>query len=701
MAGRISWATAIAIGWTFAIHAPAIAGECPAPSSSPRVAPGRVISAEDVVAIRDLGGPDGEGFATSPSGTFAAAMMRGIDVAANVSCTDVVVVTVRDGRARVVDDGGDPVIRSVEYRGKVGFPMGPLRISSIQWSPDSTWFAYLKKHDGRVQLWIAGPAMPPRQVSRTQWDIDGFVVESAGRIIIWGQPGLAEMRKAITMESRSGYHFDGRFSPMTAKTPFSPAGVATEYFALDPGSGSLRTASAEERAGVSQARNSTGSARDGAGNRALRVSTDAMKGLWRIGVEGENGGRECLDPRCEGRVSAPWWSEDRRIVYFVRQEGWANRTAAIYAWTPGTGRIQPILASQAVFAACGDARGSAICLREDAATPRQIVRLDYATRKLRVVFDPNPGLTALRTGDAREWRATNDLGFQCFGHLVRPVDYRPGRSYPLVVIGYEDRGYLRGGTGDEYPVQAFAGAGFAVLTYNSPPMLGIARGGKSFSEIERINIDGDAERRSILSCIDQGVKNAVASGIVDKRRIGLTGFSDGVTSAQYALINRDWVAVAALSHGTWEPNYALAVGPSAERDLVDLGYPSFLDPQNAFWMRNSLRRNAARIHAPVLLQVSDAEFSSALEGYTALAAAGKPVDMFVFPDEFHVKWQPAHRLAIYKRAIDWFSYWLVDGWSASPDRAAEVARWAALRHAAAPASPSLPIARTTLRPPGE
>ncbi|MFD2138280.1 hypothetical protein ACFSLT_29055 [Novosphingobium resinovorum] len=151
-------------------------------------------------------------------------MMRGIDVAANVSCTDVVVVTVRDGRARVVDDGGDPVIRSVEYRGKVGFPMGPLRISSIQWSPDSTWFAYLKKHDGRVQLWIVSPAMPPRQVSRTQWDIDGFVVESAGRIIIWGQPGLAEMRKAITMESRSGYHFDGRFSPMTAKTPFSPPG---------------------------------------------------------------------------------------------------------------------------------------------------------------------------------------------------------------------------------------------------------------------------------------------------------------------------------------------------------------------------------------------------------------------------------------------------------------------------------------------
>src|SRR3546814_5580356 len=33
------------------------------------------------------------------------------------------------------------------------------------------------------------------------------------------------------------------------------------------------------------------------------------------------------------------------------------------------------------------------------------------------------------------------------------------------------------------------------------------------------------------------------------------------------------------------------------------------------------------------------------------------VEMFIFPDEYHVKWQPAHRRATYLRSLDELERW--------------------------------------------
>ena len=65
----------------------------------------------------------------------------------------------------------------------------------------------------------------------------------------------------------------------------------------------------------------------------------------------------------------------------------------------------------------------------------------------------------------------------------------------------------------------------------------------------------------------------------------------------------------------------------------------------------------------------------ALESYTACREAGAPIDMFVFPGEYHNKWQPAHRLAVYRRSLDWFDYWLRGLRSTAPGRQAELRLW--------------------------
>jgi hypothetical protein len=69
----------------------------------------------------------------------------------------------------------------------------------------------------------------------------------------------------------------------------------------------------------------------------------------------------------------------------------------------------------------------------------------------------------------------------------------------------------------------------------------------------------------------------------------------------------------------------------------------------------------------------------ALETYAALDHAQTPVEMYVFPDEHHVKSHPVHRLAIYERNLAWFDFWLRDIVSPDPASADAMQRWRLLK----------------------
>src|SRR3546814_3673442 len=75
-------------------------------------------------------------------------------------------------------------------------------------------------------------------------------------------------------------------------------------------------------------------------------------------------------------------------------------------------------------------------------------------------------------GRAQRIMLKSSVGIQAFGDLVYPADYRAGQRYPLIVVQYESRGFLRGGTGDEFPIQAFASNGFSVLSIQRPAPVG-------------------------------------------------------------------------------------------------------------------------------------------------------------------------------------------------------------------------------------
>jgi hypothetical protein len=86
------------------------------------------------------------------------------------------------------------------------------------------------------------------------------------------------------------------------------------------------------------------------------------------------------------------------------------------------------------------------------------------------------------------------------------------------------------------------------------------------------------------------------------------------------------------------------------------------------------------------MQLADREMNLSLETFTALREAGQPVEMYVYPDEYHNKWQPVHRQAIYERNLDWFSFWLQGRVDPDPRKTAQYARWTAMR-----AGPEKPV----------
>ena len=651
--------------------------------------PARALVPGDLVRLRDIGPVDPNQqydrlFSVSSDGSRAAFQLRRGDPATNSFCIAMIVVDIRaGGLARVVDRGGTFLRLSYDFRGKAEFPNGFADPITPRWTPDGQSIVYRRRDAGAVQLWRAaadGSGSAPLTTSAD--DIGDFRITADGRGIVYAtRPGLRTALAAIDRESLVGYHYDDRFAPSASDRPFAPAPIPRSIHFLDLASGATREAAPAEAGllgGASMREGSWTETPTVAGARAwVEVPVPSLYPT-RGRLHADTGARTfaCDAPECAD-ASFPWWVHGR--VRFMRREGWANAATAIYEWTPGASRVRRLYATDDFLLSCVPTGPGLTCLREGARQPRRLERLDPENGRRAILFDPNPEFARLTLGRVERLRVRNSFRLDAFADLVLPVGYAVGRRYPLVVVQYASRGFLRGGTGDEYPIQAFANRGFAVLSFNRPPLVGL-KGQTDFIKMEQVNLKGFADRRSVLESLEAAVREAIARGVVDPGRIGITGLSDGSSTAGFALLHSKLFSAYAMSSCCWDTNLAMRVGLSAAREFYAMGYPRTTDdaPEaRKFWQQIAISPNARQVRAPILVQVADTEALSALQSYTVLRELNRPIDMFVFPGEGHVKWQPAHRLAVYTRSIDWFDYWLNGAKPAG--RASELAHWDALR----------------------
>ena len=658
----------------------------------------RSLRAEDLVRLRDMGASyevppwagmvpaENQSIALSPDGTKLAFSIRRGNPDTNDFCLGIFVLDLAGNtRPIMIDEGGELIRLKSEFRGKAGYPTG-IAVSRLpRWTPDGKAVLFLKQVDGVAQVWLAaGDGSGSRPVTHSQDDVLDFRIgEDEHSIIYKTQPGLRAGLKSIEREGREGFHYDNRFAPMASNRPFVPGPLPYRTWVQADGPDARgRQASSEQRAlfepGPAAPPGTVAQAVSRRGDYAwLTVEGKHFPPRLTLTAMLRDGRRmTCTSATCDRSVSQFWWSSEGGLR-FMRREGWDREATAIYEWQPGSGEPRRLFLTNDLLASCIPVDEDLICLREASNRPRYISRIALPSGKSTPLYDPNPEFRRLQLGKVERlhWRNTN--GFEVFGDLVLPVGYKQGQRYPLVVVQYESRGFLRGGTGDDYPIQLFAAHGFAVLSFDRPIDYGTTVGAKTVSEAQAANDKDFADRRSVQSALETGIGMLVKRGIVDPARIGITGMSDGASTGQFALINSDLFKAAAFSSCCWDSSLAISVGPGAMPTFADT-YPSVLSDDDPVWHPVSIARNAARLDVPMLFQISDGELLSTLTGYTALRDHQQPADMYVYPGEYHIKWQPAHRLAIYRRSLAWFEFWLgSDGPIDAPDD--ELERWDDLR----------------------
>lgn len=665
------------------------------------------LTSDDLVRMADIGrssaGPAPNAFGLSPDGRRVAVHVKRANPNANGYCLALLVVrTDASGKPIEIDRGGEFIRDDFALRNFTVTMAGWDKPNTPRWSPDGRHIAYLKRHEGTTQVWLADPSgrAQARQASALPDDADSFTWTSEGdALIVATRPGIRAELAAIDEEGLGGFLFDDRFGPQFADHPLPTRDMTRAYTWVSIADGKTRPAKEGESSLLLPPRSTL--APESA--RMVRLGPEGFA-AWlepkspahllsptRLVLAGPDGRRTvCESKQCEG-VRGLWWWPAHRVLFGLQRTGWAGSQSALLRWDFDDPAPRQILITDDAILGCDVSGEELVCSREGSIQPRRIVAIDMRTGRERVVHDPNPEFQHKDFGAIERFRFRNAYGVESFADLVLPPDHKDGERHPLIVVQYSSDGFLRGGTGDEVPIQPLAARGFAVLSFDRPDLLPEAYRATTEAEMRTLNSDPWADRRQVHSSLEIAIDRAVATGAIDPTRVGISGFSDGSSTVQFALVNSNRFKAASISSCCEDMySFALAAGPYFTKSLRELRYRYFEPGMDAFWKPMSLIRNVDKLDVPILVQNADSEYEGGLDVVETLRRHGKAIELYVFPGEPHFKWQPAHRRAIYERNIEWFEFWLMGRINCDVAEAAQNRRWKAMP--GAPADHSLQCA---------
>ncbi len=647
----------------------------------------RPITSRDLVAIRDI-----TGVQISPDGKSVAYVVSQAVLESNSYRTALFVSRTESGSVPLnLGSAGPPHWTSVgEY----------LRIPP-QWSPDSRYITYLVREGNRRQIWLWDSSSgKPERLTNNANDVESYEWQQEGRRIIFiiAEPISPEEIRSV---SEQGILYDSYAKGVEGSIkawegrPLARAVVEAkprkkQVGIYDLATRTERKASAQEEATYNKLHLSPKVFEPGDKTFILSVkpSPDGKsiayrsqlidpekfpRYAWTVFIKRIDGTNyEELVPPTTDFILDLWWSKDGTDIYFTRSTD--SGGIALYAVPARGGAEREITKSNDLLLQVSfDKNMSRVaCVRESSLTPPEIAVFDIKNGMQRTLANVNPEFQniTLRPATKLEW--SNKYGDRTLGYLVKPLNYEPGKRYPLIITTYRAYGFLRGGIGDEYPIQIFAANGFAVLAFDV--------------SAERVPKPGDYRTAMLrwyspMASLETAVKLLDEMGIIDPNRKGLTGLSFGAQITNFTITHSDLFQVVAVSSISSVDPIWYYLGNNYSRQVYK-PYGLHESPDGkakAIWKEISSALNAENVKAPLLVQVADSEYLYGLQFYTTLRELDKPVEMIIFADEGHIKNQPKHRYEIYQRNLDWFNFWLQDKEDPDPSEHEQYKRWRELK----------------------
>jgi dipeptidyl aminopeptidase/acylaminoacyl peptidase len=673
------------------LAAPLTLAVAPAPAT-----PTDPMTTQGLMSIVEIGRMSADGLSVSPDGKRYAIMTHQARPASNSYETAWFVGQVRGGQpaSRIGDGGEADLFRNVQ---------GGWGNENAQWSPDSQRLYYRKKVDGAVQVWVTALAgARSRRVTARAGDATDFALSPDGKTLYFTTDmARAEIAALDAAAYRAGYQADEKNFALLYQThpyhrPYDRQAGKPTYWALDLASGAAHAASADEEARFEALRSGPPLLR-GLHAKNVQQGQGAYKLAWldvidpkvnigldpprRIAASKSVDGSNpviCPDMVCSAPYQNNFGFDAAGEVVFDNLDKGVRR---LYAWRPGSSKARLISNIEANLSDCSLDRDEAICLLEAPTWPTRVAAIDLRTGAQRIIAEPNPDFGHWKLGQVRRMDWTSAHGVPTWGYLIYPVDYQPGRRYPLVFVQYSQDDCLRGGTGDEFPSNVFSAHGMMVICTNGAhPASSLGATEPNPYKLFAHDYEGFRREIEVLSSYEEIIHQLDREGLVDPKRVGITGLSHGAEAVQYALVHSKAFAAAAMASTSDEFTYFGSNPNIIGVQLRPIGFGDPYKPSENFGYKDfSLSTNVEHIDTPLMVQAPDREYLSVVPVFRRWRDAGKSMDLYVFDDEYHVKWQPAHRLAVYDRYVDWFDFWLNDRENDRAAKPEQYARWEGFR----------------------
>jgi dipeptidyl aminopeptidase/acylaminoacyl peptidase len=566
-------------------------------------------------------------------------------------------------------------------------PGAPHHVAGVEgtpaWSPDGNWIAYTKPagepdatrnaHAG----WIAGDALSHTLDAQR---FDGRVITTArykrdGMLELLPDPAVRKAHQLFVVPARGGvarqltpatfdvgsvsWSHDSRLLVLTGSDrPIAEADLQTiqdiYVIARDGGVPKRLTSNpgAERSPAWSPARNQLAF--------VLSPERNAKPDVMVVDVAA--GGQFAGQPR---DLTADWdlapgelsWTPDGAALRFDAE---TRGNVHLFEVPVAGGTVRQVTTGDRTVSSISASRDGHLLayIVDDAITPTEVyvARADGTGEQRATSFNDDWLRDVVRVPPERlTWRVAD--GTEIEGWIVKPVGFKAGRKYPLVLK-------IHGGPHTQYGNTWFStfhilsNAGMFVLYCNPRGSTGY---GHRFTYATRGRW-GEVDSEDLLKGVDSA---AARYREVDSKRLGVAGGSYGgyMTNWLTATTTRFCAAVTSRTIANWESWY----GASDDQGLTDYEFFGAPWEQRERYRRLSPISYVERVQAPTLIIAGENDYRTPMaEGeqwFMALRKRNVPAELVAYPRSSHglsrtgEPWLLVDRL---ERIRSWFVQWLIE-----------------------------------------